>query len=103
MQWVWADDVARAAIAANVEARLVHVPRTRLLAAGGSIMAPPNYFGVYLDIPAITARSARVTDELGITLTPLEEGLRATFAWYRQQPRVARDYAWEDAVLAGVG
>lgn len=135
MQWVWADDVARAAIAAahtdaargraynlgnyppiaqrdfllllarvaGVAARLVHVPRTRLLAEGGGIMAPPNYFGVYLDIPAITARSARVTDELGITLTPLEEGLRATFAWYREQPRVARDYAWEDKVLAGVG
>lgn len=134
MQWVWADDIARAAIAAahtsaaigqaynlcnyppitqlefvqllarvaGVDARLVHVPRARLLEQGGSIMAPPNYFGVYLDIPAITAHSSRVSEQLGLTLTPLEEGLRETFAWYRQQPRVQRDYAWEDAVLASV-
>lgn len=134
MQWVWAEDVARVAIAAahtdaaigqaynlgnyppitqrafvqllarvaGVEANVVHVPRAHLLEQGGSIMAPPNYFGVYLDIPPITANSARVTEQLGVTLTPLEEGLRETFAWYRQQPRASRDYAWEDAVLAGV-
>lgn len=134
MQWVWAEDVARAAIAAahnnvaigqaynlgnyppitqrdfvqllarvaGVEAQLVYVPRAHLLEQGGSIMAPPNYFGVYLDIPAITANPARVTEQLGLTLTPLEDGLRETFAWYRQQPRLPRDYAWEDAVLAGV-
>ncbi|GAB1343476.1 NAD-dependent epimerase/dehydratase family protein [Gemmatimonas sp.] len=133
MQWVWAEDVARVAIAAahngaangqaynlgnyppitqrafvqllarvaGVDAKMVHVPRARLLEQGGSIMAPPNYFGVYLDIPPITVNPARVTAQLGVTLTPLEDGLRDTFAWYRQQPRVPRDYAWEDAVLAG--
>jgi 2'-hydroxyisoflavone reductase len=132
MQWVWAEDVARAAIraahtdaaigqaynlcnyppitqrdfvqllarVAGVNAQLVHVPRAHLLEQGGSNMAPPNYFGVYLDIPAITAHAARVSEQLGLTLTPLEDGLRETFAWYRQQPRTTRDCAWEDAVLA---
>ena len=38
---------------AGVEAELVHVPRTRLLEAGGGLMAPPFYFGVYLDVPPL--------------------------------------------------
>jgi len=131
MQWVSANDVARAAIlaatndvavgqaynlgnyppitqldfvhllarAAGRDVQAVHVPRARIRQLGGSLMAPPNYFGVYLDIPAITADSARVTEQLGLVLTPLEDGMRETYAWYAQQPRVARDYAWEDALL----
>ena len=66
-------------------------------------MAPPNYFGVFLDIPLITVDSARVTEQLGLTLTPLEAGLRATYTWYAQQPRVTRYYAWEDALLHDAG
>jgi len=133
MQWVWSEDVARAAIlaathdaaigqaynlgncppitqldfvhllarAADRDVQVVHVPRTRIQALGGSVMAPPNYFGVYLDIPPITIDAARVTEQLGVALTPLEAGMRETHAWYAQQPRVERDYAWEDALLAG--
>ena len=131
MQWVSANDVARAAIlaatndvavgqaynlgnyppitqldfvhllarAAGRDAQTVHVPRARIQELGGSLMAPPNYFGVFLDIPAITVDSARVTEQLGLALTPLEEGMRETYAWYAEQPRVVRDYAWEDALL----
>ena len=66
-------------------------------------MAPPNYFGVFLDIPLITVDSARVTEQLGLTLTPLEAGLRETYSWYARQPRVARDYVWEDALIQGSG
>jgi len=133
MQWVSAQDVARAAIlaathdpaignaynlcnfppitqrdfvqllarAAGCEAHVVPVPRARIQQFGGSLMQPPNYFGVYLDIPAITVDPSRVSDELGLTLTPLEDGMRETYAWHVQQPRVLRDYAWEDAVLSG--
>ena len=134
MQWVHAEDVARAAVAAadadvaigraynlagyppvthagfvetlarvaGREAQLVPVPRARLHEAGGSLFGPPLYFGAYLDIPPITVRSDRVRDELGITLTPLEDGLRETFQWYRAQDRPAPDFAWEDRVLATV-
>jgi len=133
MQWVWSEDVARAAIlaathdaaigqaynlgncppitqldfvhllarAADRDVQVVHVPRARIQALGGSVMAPPNYFGVYLDIPPITIDASRVTEQLGLALTPLEAGMRETHAWYAQQPRVERDYAWEDALLAG--
>ena len=135
MQWVSADDVARAAILAATHdvaigqaynlgnmppitqlefvqllarasghaLRVAHVPRARIQQMGGSVMQPPNYFGVYLDIPAITADSARVTEQLGLTLTPLEAGMRDSYAWHVQQPRVVRDYAWEDALLASGG
>lgn len=93
------DFVHLLARAAGTEAHVVHVPRARIQQLGGSLMQPPNYFGVYLDIPAITANAAQVTEQLGLTLTPLEHGMRETYAWYAQQPRVARDYAWEDALL----
>lgn len=86
--------------AAGRDAKMVHVPRAQLLAAGGSIFGPPLYFGAYLDIPPITVRSDRVRDELGIALTPLEEGLRETFRWYQAQDRPAPDFSWEDRVLA---
>ncbi len=86
--------------ASGCDAQVVHVPRTRIQQHGGSLMQPPNYFGVYLDIPAITVDSSRVTDELGLTLTPLEAGMRETHAWYAAQSRGPRDYAWEDALLA---
>lgn len=133
MQWVWSEDVARAAIraatsdavisqaynlanvppitqldfvqllarAAGRDVHLVHVPRARIHEMGGSLLAPPNYFGVFLDIPPITVDSSRVTEHLGLALTPLEAGLRETYAWFAQQPRAPRDYAWEDALLAG--
>ena len=80
---------------------MVQVPRARIVEVGGNLMAPPNYFGVFLDIPPITVDSARVTERLGLALTPLEAGLRETFAWYARQPRVTRDYVWEDALMQG--
>ena len=84
---------------AGREAQLVHVPREQIQAAGGELFAPPYYFGVYLDIPPITARNDRVRSELGLELTPLEEGLRETFRWYQQQPPSETDFSWEDRLL----
>jgi nucleoside-diphosphate-sugar epimerase len=85
---------------AGTKANLVHVPRERLQRLGGGLMAPPFYFGAYLDVPPITVRSDRAREELGLELTPLEDGLRETFRWYEQQPRSQRDYSWEDSALA---
>ena len=84
---------------AGREAHLVHVPREQIQQAGGELFAPPYYFGVYLDIPPITARNDRVRSELGLELTPLEEGLRETYRWYQQQPKSQPDYSWEDRLL----
>lgn len=85
---------------AGREARLVHVPRERIEAAGGGLLAPPLYFGAYLDVPSLTIRVARAQEELGLRLRPLEEGLRETFHWYQAQGRPAPDFSWEDGLLA---
>jgi 2'-hydroxyisoflavone reductase len=89
--------------AAGREVRLFHIPRERILEAGGGLMAPPLYFGAYLDLPPLTVRTDRVGTELGITLTPLDQGLSETFAWYERQPRPEPDFSWEDGLLASTG
>jgi nucleoside-diphosphate-sugar epimerase len=84
---------------AGREAHLVHIPREQIQRAGGALFAPPFYFGVYLDIPPITARADRVRTELGLELTSLEDGLRETFQWYQQQEQPQPDFSWEDRLL----
>lgn len=85
---------------AGKDAHLVHVPREQIQRAGGALFAPPFYFGVYLDVPPITARPDRAQSELGLELTPLEEGLHETYRWYEQQHRPPSDFSWEDRLLA---
>jgi 2'-hydroxyisoflavone reductase len=85
--------------AAGRSARLVHVPREEIQAAGGGIFAPPLYFGAYLDIPPITVRTERARAELGLDPIPLDEGLRATFASYQAHPGPTPDFSWEDQLL----
>ena len=87
---------------AGTDANLVHVSRDRIQQLGGGVLAPPLYFGVYLDVPPITVLSDRVRSELGLELTPLERGLRETFPWYEQQERPRPDFAWEDEVLGDI-
>lgn len=41
----------------------------------------------------------KAPDVLGVAPTPLDEALRASFAWYRAQPRRPIDYAFEDRLL----
>jgi 2'-hydroxyisoflavone reductase len=84
---------------AEREAHVVHIPREQIERAGGQLFAPPLYFGVFLDIPPITARVDRVRSELGLELTPLEEGLQETYRWYEQQQRPQPDFSWEDRLL----
>jgi 2'-hydroxyisoflavone reductase len=87
---------------AGVDAELVPVPRQKLQAAGGDLFGPPLYFGVFLDIPPVTVSGEKVRDLLGLDLTPLEAGLRATFEWYRSQNRPAPAVEWEDRMLENV-
>jgi 2'-hydroxyisoflavone reductase len=87
---------------ANIAGRhadLVYVPREHIQKAGGELFTPPFYFGVYLDIPPIIVRVDRVRSELGLELTPLEDGLRETYGWYQQQRRPHPDFSWEDRLL----
>ena len=79
--------------------KLVHVPRAKIVQQGGQLMAPPFYFGVYLDLPPLIVRTERARSELGIEFTALEEGLRETFGWYQQQNRPRPDFSWDDQLL----
>lgn len=96
------DFVRLLATIAGKPVELVHVPRERIERAGGQLAAPPLYFGAYLDLDPITARSDRVREELGLRLTPLEDGLRETFRWYRDQAGSPRrpDFSFDDRLLA---
>ena len=95
----WSQALAKVA---GRPARLVYVPRQRLLEMGGGLFAPPYYFAQYFDMPPITQSNARARADLGFEPTPFEEGLQRAFAWYRRQERPAPDYAWEDRVVAAV-
>ena len=97
------DFVRLLARVAGTDADLVHVPRERIQQLGGGVLAPPYYFGVYLDVPPITVLAERVRSELGLEPTPLEHGLRETFHWYEQQQRPRPDFSWEDELLALTG
>ena len=88
------------ATVAGETANLIHVPRARIQEAGGQLFMPPFYFGAYLDVPSITVRPDRAQSELGLEVTPLEEGLRETFRWYEEQHRPEPDFSWEDRLLA---
>jgi len=79
--------------------RLAFVPRETIEAAGGGLMSPPFYFGIYLDVPPIVVRVERAPEELGLEPIPFEEGLRETFAWYREQQRPTPDFSWEDRLI----
>jgi 2'-hydroxyisoflavone reductase len=85
--------------AAGRPVQLAFVPREKIEAAGGDLFAPPLYFGAYLDVPPITVRVDRVREELGLDPIALDDGLRDTFAWYRQQPRPTPDFSWEDRLI----
>lgn len=87
---------------AGVDPELVFAPRDRLLGAGGGLMEPPFYFGVYLDVPPIPVSGQRLKEELGYELRGLEEGLTQTWEWYRTQDRPAPDTMWEDGVMASL-
>ncbi|NJD11525.1 MAG: NAD-dependent epimerase/dehydratase family protein [Gemmatimonadetes bacterium] len=89
--------------AAGRSVELVHVPRERIRAAGGSLTHPPLYFGTYLDLPSLTVRTERLRAELGLELTTLDEGLRSTYRWYEQQQRPEPDFSWEDGLIAAAG
>ncbi len=98
-----AELVRALAAAAGADPELVCVPREKIEAAGGEIMAGKLYFGVYFDMPPITENVAKAERLLGLNPTPFPDGLRETYRWYRenhQRPDI--DYTFEDQLLSAV-
>jgi nucleoside-diphosphate-sugar epimerase len=85
---------------AGVEPELVGVPREQIHAAGGVLIGANLYFGEFLDPPAIIEVIEKAPRLLGTAPTQLDEALRASFAWYRTQPRRLVDYTFEDQLLS---
>jgi hypothetical protein len=68
---------------------------------GGNAMAPPYYFGQYLDMPPITEAIGRVKRVLNLSLTPFATGLKDTLKWYQRQPGFKKkvDFSFEDKLI----
>lgn len=97
------DLVAAMAVAARKKPELVHVPRLRILRAGGHVMRAPLYFGQYYDLPPITQVINKAQRMLKFKATPLADGLRETYLWYlKHHKRPKQDFTFEDAMLASV-
>jgi nucleoside-diphosphate-sugar epimerase len=84
---------------AGVTPTLVAIPRAEIQAAGGNAFAGILYFGEYLDLPAYTTVTEKARRILGLHPISFEEGFRASYAWYRTQPRRPADYGFEDGLL----
>lgn len=87
---------------AGREAKLVNVPRSTIMSAGGQLAGKDLYFGEYLDLPPHTVNVDKARRVLGVIPTPLETALRLGFEWYATQPRRPSDYAFEDRLLTMV-
>jgi len=85
---------------AGEDPTFVSLPRTAIKKAGGDPFAGNLYYGQFLDIPPHTSIVEKVMRVLQLAPTPLEEALRASFAWYQLQPRRQVDYSFEDRLLA---
>jgi 2'-hydroxyisoflavone reductase len=86
---------------ANVNAGFASISRSEIHAAGGHPFMGNLYFGEFLDIPVHTSVVDKARRVLGTTPTSIERAFAEGFAWYRQQPRRAIDYSFEDALIAG--
>jgi 2'-hydroxyisoflavone reductase len=93
------DFVTKLARITGESPRLVPVPRERIQAADGQPFGRNLYFGEALDMPQITSVVEKAPRLLGVAITDFDEALRASFAWYRAQPRRPVDYAFEDRLL----
>ena len=80
---------------------LVHVPRLRILRAGGNVLKAPLYYGTYYDLPPITQVINKAQRILKFKATPLADGLRETYLWYlKNHKKPKQDFSFEDAMLA---
>ncbi len=87
--------------AAGKEVSLVRIPRERILKAGGHPMGPKLYFGVYLDLPAITMVINKAQRMLKFKPIDFMEGLKETYRWYlRSKLYPAQDFTFEDTLIA---
>ena len=97
--------IAHLAEVAGVSAQVAYVPRAKLFAAGASPFDAPYYFGESLDISGVLGEfhlsTARIRETLQPDETPMDEALKASFAWYLSEretlPKMTTEF--EDQIL----
>ncbi len=86
--------------AAGIEPDLRNVSRETIHKLGGSVFAPPYYFGQYFDMPSITMDVSRARRELGFAAGSMADGLRRAWRWYRRaEARALPDFSFDDLAL----
>jgi 2'-hydroxyisoflavone reductase len=95
--------LALAKAAGVKQPRLVHIPRQRILKAGGHVIEPPLYFAVYFDMPPITMITAKAQRMLKWKPAEFDAGLKETYRWYsKNYTPIPQDFSFEDSLLATV-
>lgn len=86
--------------AAGKEARVVRIPRERILRAGGHPCGPNLYFGQAFDLPPVTMVVAKAQRVLRFKPRSFADGLKESYRWYqRHHTRQPQDYTFENNLL----
>jgi 2'-hydroxyisoflavone reductase len=81
--------------------QIARVPRDRIIEAGGNPMGQPAYFGEYFDLPPITEAVGKIKRVLKVPLTPFDQGLAETYAWYQRHTKLVKlETEFEDKLIA---
>ncbi len=95
-----AEAIGAFAEAASRRVNVVRLPRERIYLAGGHVLSPPYYFGVYFDMPPVTMIVTKAQRVLAFKPTDFAQGLKETYRWYlRHHQRGPIDYSFEDKLL----
>ncbi len=91
-------EVARAA--GFKEAHVVSIPRDKIHAWGGQAIGQRQYFGYWLDMPAITQVITKAQRMLSFRPTDMQTGLKLTYKSYLKKRGFPKpDFAFEDELI----
>lgn len=90
--------------AASTQVRMIDIPRSTILEAGGDLLGRNLYFGTYYDNPPITMRVDKARRLLGFEPSDMRQALRETYRWYRNDYQgPPPDYDFENTLFARLG
>ncbi len=79
---------------------IISIPRDKIQSWGGQAIGPKQYFGYWLDMPAITQVITKAQRMLAFRPTDMQTGLKLTYKWYLKKRAFPKpDFAFEDELL----
>jgi 2'-hydroxyisoflavone reductase len=95
-------DLSRAA--GLKEPLIVSIPRDKIQAWGGQAIGPKQYFGYWLDMPAITQVITKAQRMLSFRPTDFQTGLKLTYKSYLKKRGFPKpDFTFEDELIQRSG